>query len=398
ALRGPGRSAAVAADRRVPAHPRACAPRRVLRVGAAHAGALADPLARGARARTRAPSVPRRVRALRALHAAPPGVPVRRRQPLPRHRYGRELPDRLPGAVARQAAPLVDRRPAAARAAAAAAGRRARRRVRRRGRHDAVRLRSAGDRGGRLRLVRDARQGPDAARAPRPHRLLRRLRRAGDGVPVPPHRPLPGQRPEDRAAAPAPAASRADGQRRRAAPAPPDRAVPVRAAAAARRVASALVGGHGVRRRRGMGVRHRPRPGARAAAPVPRRVRPLPGARDRLRHAGRRTVPGLRRRARHVPARRRDRPAPAPVAMDDRVPVRARGPGVPDPGRPRARLVRGRRRDVGLRARQGPCAARAARAARLQHPLQRAGAGVRVPPYRPLPAQRPDRGRERRRS
>ena len=71
---------------------------------------------------------------------------------------------------------------------------------------------------------------------------------------------------------------------------------------------------------------------AERAAPLPRRLRPLLRARDRVRHAGREPVPGLRRQP-GLPGRHRDRPARASEPLDHAVPRLPRDPGASCLGR-----------------------------------------------------------------
>ncbi len=87
--------------------------------------------------------------------------------------------------------------------------------------------------------------------------------------------------------------------------------------------------------------RARARPFRRAAAPLSRRLRALLGPCDRVHHAGRKSVPGLRRRTR-VPGRHHDRPARPPEPLGHALPklprdsraVRLRAPSpASSPGR-----------------------------------------------------------------
>ena len=150
------------------------------------------------------------------------------------------------------------------------------------------------------RLVRGARPRPDAARAPRPRRLRARLQGAGLG-PTCCCSPtaIRTRIPRRSAGVGAAAASRCrlelddDGRRSRltvffrlllALP-------PLRLAGA---LDDCRVPGGDRERLR----RTHPRPLCRAAAPIPRRLRPLLRPRGRVRHPRREPVPGLRRRAR----------------------------------------------------------------------------------------------------
>ena len=177
------------------------------------------------------------------------------------------------------------------------------------------------------RLVRVARARPDAERAAGPRRLRHRLRRAGVRLRPAPDRPIRIPTPARPASLgslgphPVRLVLEDDGRRSRLTVLfQPLLALPHLVWLALWTLAAFP------RRDRERPGRPRARPLGRSAAPLPLRVRSLRGARERLHHARRESVPGLHGHAR-VPRRHRGGRSRAAEPLDHALPHVSRHPG-----------------------------------------------------------------------
>ena len=236
------------------------------------------------------------------------------------------------------------------------------------------------------RVVRLSRARRDAAGYARCRRVRDRLRGADHGVRAPRHRSVPGRdawprRPGARAST----APRRGPGRRRARAAAPARPLPASVVHPAPPLAHGLVG---VRPRRldpRPDRRARQRPGAAAAPPVSRRLRPHLDAPALLPLRRRAAVPRVRRPRGRVPDRPADRGARAAIAARRAPPAGARDPCGASRQRVRGRRVRRRGARLAGGARDRPDAGRPSRSRRGCAALPGPGQRLRLPAHVALP-------------